>query len=369
MKKLLLAFGMITVLFPACTKKDNGNNDNNDLNRKNMLSNYAENYVIPAYANMLGKLTELKTKTESFTATPNEANLDALQQSWREAYTIWQRTEMLEFDPAEDASLRMYMNIYPVSVTKVNSNIASGTYNLEAFGSTDVQGFPALDFLLNGLAATNADIVGFYITDPLAQNRKKYLQDVVNKMVEKTQTVNNAWASYKTTFTDRTGTDVNSSLSKMVNAYVLYYERYLRSGKIGLPAGAMTGNALPQLTEAYYTPSLSNELAKTALNAVSNFYEGKSYDGATDGAGIKDYLASIGTMDKDKLMSDIISDEMNEAITALNNLNTPIKEAVVNNRPAVLGLYDQLQDVVPLLKVDMVSAFGISITYVDNDGD
>src|SRR5690606_26909640 len=125
MKKILLAFGITTVLFTSCSKNEGDNNDNNDLNRKNMLNNYAENYVIPAYENMLGKLTELKAKTESFTSTPNEANLTDLQQSWREVYTIWQRTEMLEFGPAEDASLRMYMNIYPVSVTKVNSNISS----------------------------------------------------------------------------------------------------------------------------------------------------------------------------------------------------------------------------------------------------
>jgi len=369
MKKLLLGLMMSTVLFAACNKKESNDSGSGDLDRKNMLGNYADNYIVSAYSNMLASLEDLKAKTDAFVISPDTAALSSLQQSWRNAYKVWQKTEMLEFGPAEDASLRMYMNIYPVSISKVNANIASGVYNFDAFGSTDVQGFPALDYLLNGLAATNTQAIAFYNNMPDAPNRRKYLQDVVEKMLQKTKQVSDAWSSYKTAFVASTGTDVNSSVSKMVNAYVLYYERFLRSGKIGLPAGAMTGNALPQLTEAYYSPSLSNELATTALQAVRDFYEGKSYNGATNGAGMRDYFAAIGTKENEKLIADILAEEMEQAQTALNALNTPIKDAVTNNRPTVLGVYDQLQDVVPLLKVDMVSAFGISITYVDNDGD
>lgn len=370
MKKLsfILATALMAVL-GACNKGSDGDDTSNDLNRKNMLMQYADNYIIPAYADMNTAMANLKSSTELFLTAPNEAKLAILQQNWRTAYTTWQRIEMLEFGPAEDASLRMYMNIYPASVSKINNNIVTGTYNLDAFSSTDVQGFPALDYLLNGLATTPADLVSFYTTEPQAANRKKYVQDVVNKMSEKLIAVSNAWTSYQSTFAEATGTDVNSSISKMTNAYVLYFERYLRSGKIGLPAGAMTGTALPTLTEAYYSPGLANDLARTAMNAVRDFYEGKSYDGTGDGVGMRDYLAAIGTKDNDQLIADIITEEMNQAMNALNMLNTPISEAVVNNRPAVLGVYDQLQDIVPLLKVDMVSAFGISITYVDNDGD
>ena len=68
-------------------------------------------------------------------------------------------------------------------------------------------------------------------------------------------------------------------------------------------------------------------------------------------------------------MADLVTKELNDASTALAAINTPLKDAVQNNRTAVLNTYEQIQQVVPLLKVDMVSAFGISITYVDNDGD
>jgi predicted lipoprotein len=279
---------------------------------------------------------------------------------------------MLEFGPAEEVSLRMYINTYPVTVSKVSANISSGSYDLEQFAHKDAQGFAAVDYLLNGIASTNAAVIELYTTDAQATNRKKYLQDVVAKMHSKVQSVNSSWATYETTFVNSTGTDASSSTSKMVNAFVLYYERYLRAGKIGLPAGVMTGVAKPELSEAFYSPDLQKELAVTSLTSVLNFYEGKSYGtgSGTVGPSMKSYLAAIGTKDDNgKLMADLISEELQQALTAMQNVNGSIAGNVTSNRPAMLQLYDELQQVVPLLKVDMVSAFGISITYVDNDGD
>ena len=278
---------------------------------------------------------------------------------------------MFEFGPDQATALRMYMNIYPVSVNKINSNITTGTYNLDQFGNTDAQGFPALDYLLNGLAGNNTAILAFYTSDGQAANRKQYLQAIVNKMNEKIAAVRDAWTGdYRNTFVAATGTDVSSSLSLMTNAFVLHYERYLRGGKIGLPVGAMTGTAAPQLTEAYYSPELSKDLALEGLEAINGIYEGKNFDGTANGSGFKDYLGAIGTKDEnDKPMADLITEELAQATTALSGLTTTIKDGVVNDRPTVLSIYQEIQQVVPLFKVDMVSAFGISITYVDNDGD
>lgn len=361
---------LLAALLTGCKKADDGNDDDDNFDRKALLTNYADNYVVPAYQDMVQKLDDFKAAVDQFTAGPDEAKLVTAQNKWKDAYVTWQKVEQLEFGPAEDVSLRMFMNIYPASVTRINSNLTAGAYDLNAFGNKDAQGFPALDYLLNGLAGTNQLIVAYYTTDAQATNRKQYLQDVTAHMVAMITNVSNQWTSYRNSFIENTGTDASSSFSGLVNSYVLYYERYLRSGKIGLPVGAMSGVAMPELTEAYYTPSLSKELALTSLAAVKAFYEGKSYDNSTDGNGMRDYFAAIGTKDESgKLLADVVTDEVDQVITGVQGLNGTIRNAVSTNRPAVLAIYDELQDVVPLLKVDMVSAFGISITYVDNDGD
>ncbi|GAA4460433.1 imelysin family protein [Nemorincola caseinilytica] len=355
----------------GCNKdKDKDNDTSVDFDRAAMLTNYADNYVIPAYADMAGKLTTLRTKIDEFAAAPDTTKLIAARTAWKEAYLTWQGVEVLEFGPEASISLRDFLNIYPVSVTKVNTNITSGSYDLEQFGNKDAQGFPALDYLLNGLATTNSAIVALYTTDAKATGRKQYLQTVAAKMLAKITAVKDAWGGYRGTFIAATSTSVTGSISLMTNAYVLYYERYVRSGKIGLPVGAMTGTAAPELTEAYYTPTLSKDLAIAAMNSVAAFYEGIYYNGSNNGMGFKDYLAAIGTKDDNGTpMANVIATEMEEVRTALTTIPAPITTAVTTNRAEVLKLYDQMQQVVPLLKVDMVSAFGISITYTDNDGD
>ncbi|MBW7912107.1 MAG: imelysin family protein [Taibaiella sp.] len=367
MKKWYLTAGILmmvlTTLSISC-KKNNDSPSDNGMDRKPMLENYASNYIVPAYADMVQQLSTLKTSVEVFTAHPDGTTQAAAQAAWRSAYITWQKVDLLEFGPAYDKSLRTYMNIYPVTVSKVEGNVSSGSYDLETFGSKDAQGFPALDYLLNGTTLDK------YTTDPQAANRKQYLLAVIEKMLQKTTEVRNEWNDYKNTFISNTGTDAGSSLSEMVNNYVLYYERYFRSGKIGLPVGAMSGVAKVDLTEAYYTQGLTKELALTAMTSVINFYSGKSYDGASTGESMKSYLAAIGTKDDNgTLMADLITQEMNEALAGIQNMNGSLQDNIQNNRTAVLNTYEQIQEVVPLLKVDMVSAFSISITYTDNDGD
>ena len=351
----------------ACTK-NGGKKDNTDqLDRKPMLTHYADEYVLPGYDALLQDLNTLKSKTDAFTGLPTTISLNELKVAWKEAYLSWQTVDMLEFGPAEEIGLRAYMNTYPATESKIDGNVASGTYNLETFGNKDAQGFPAIDYLINSRSVVAT--VDLFYGNALSPQYKAYLKAVVDKMIEKTTAVKTAWGSYRNTFIEATGTDAAGSLSKMTNAVVLYYERFLRSGKIGYPVGAMTGTALPGHVEAVYTPELSKTLAAKGMESFIAFYEGKTYGAQNTTNGMKDYLANIGTKDNGVLMSDIISQSLGEALTALNGLGGTLKDDVSNNRVAVLGVYDKLQGVVALLKVDMVSAFGISITYVDNDGD
>ena len=369
----LLGASLLLVLtfISSCDKKGIGTGkEDKTLDRKALFENYATHYIIPVYQSLNTELDALQQAAASFAASPDVSKLNALRANWYTAYLTWQKADMLEFGPAETQSLRSFLNIYPVTTTKVEQNITNGSYNLETFNNYDAQGFPALDYLIHGLAADDAAIIVYYTTEANAQARLTYLEAVIAKMKEKVAAVYAGWQSYQSDFINATGTDVEGSLSKMVNAFVLYYERFLRSGKIGYPVGAMTAQPLPTHCEAYYAPEKGKALAEEALKSVITFYEGRSFDGSQSGEGMKTYLAAIGTKDDaGTLMAEVISNELNAALTALNGVNGTLKDGVVNNRSQILGVYDLLQKAVASLKVDMVSAFGISITYVDNDGD
>ena len=104
---------------------------------------------------------------------------------------------------------------------------------------------------------------------------------------------------------------------------MLNYERYIRSGKIGIPAGALTpGTTFPDKVEAVYKKDLSLSLAKTAQQASFDFYNGKAYASTVTGYSIKEYLNSLGTKDaiSGKLLSTLITEQFDVCNTKLNAL-------------------------------------------------
>jgi len=370
MKKSLL-FSLLLVLAAwgviSCKKEEDGpSGGGTGPDRQALLVQWADSVVKPGYRSFNDKLAVLKTKTTAFSAAPTTATLLDARQAWQVAYLEWQKVELFEFGPAESISLRNHFNIYPADAAGINQNISSGSYDFELSTAIPQQGFPALDYLLNGIAADDAQIAQLYAN---SANHRRYLTDVVAKMDQTFGTVYSQWnGSYRDTFVNSTGTDASSSLSKVVNAYAHYYERYLRAGKIGIPAGAMTNVALPEKIEAYYSrgTTLPLQLAQTAHTAVQRFFVGHA-----GRPSLKAYLDALDAKDSrtGQKLSDIIAAQFGVSYQQLSSLG-PNLYTTIQNRPADARLsYDEMQKAVRMIKVDMTSAMGITLTYVDNDGD
>ncbi len=363
------------VLFFGCgkdqttTKKEDGNT----IDRKALLTNLADNIIVPAYADFKTKLDVMRSKSDAFVAQPNNANLLALRTAWQEAYINWQRVELFDFGPGQTFAIRSYFNIYPTNEAVIQANIASGNANLELPANYATQGFPALDYLINGVATDDAGIVAYYTTSTDATKRVNYLKQIVAQMNTAFTSVNNAWkGDFANSFKSKTAIDAGSSTSTLVNGYILNYERYIRSGKIGIPAGVMTpGQTFPNKVEAFYKKDLSLTLAKTAHQASYDFYNGKAYASNSTGYSIKSYLTSLSAKDavSGTLLSDIIATQFEVCTAKLNTLNNNLSSQVTNNNQLMVDTQVQMQKLVKLLKVDMTSAMSITITYTDNDGD
>ena len=126
--------------------------------------------------------------------------------------------------------------------------------------------------------------------------------------------------SYRDTFINNTGLDAASPTSQLVNAYVLNYERYIRSGKFGIPSGAMStsgGSIFPDKVEAFYKKDLSLVLAKTAHQTSIDFFNGKSVTDASDGPSLKSYLDALEA--KDNTSGQLLSTIINAQFTAANS--------------------------------------------------
>jgi predicted lipoprotein len=68
-------------------------------------------------------------------------------------------------------------------------------------------------------------------------------------------------------------------------------------------------------------------------------------------------------------LSTVIDNQFLTIFEELNNINGPLSEEIINNKSQITQTYQELQQLVPYMKVDMTSALGVLITYQDNDGD
>ncbi|GLU53641.1 imelysin family protein [Dyadobacter frigoris] len=347
--------------------------DVQDKNRKDMLTNLADNIIIPSYASFQAKFDLMLAKRTAFLVKPEQLELVALRQAWADAYVEWQKVELFEFGPGEKYSIRNYFNIYPANVAGINSDISELIPNFEVPASYDRQGFPALDYMINGVGADDAAILAYYGAPTEGAKRLAHLNRLTNRMGGLINKVRADWSSTaRETFVNKTGLDIGSSSSLMVNAYVLHYERYIRSGKFGIPSGAML-NGIPaaEKVEGFYKKDLSLTLAKTAQQAFVDFFNGKNFTTGVEGASLKTYLNALGAKDSatGKTLSEILNTQFEVIKTKLNALKPNLYDEVKSNNQAMKDTYTEMQKAVRMLKVDMTSAMSITITYTDNDGD
>ena len=356
-----------TLIFTACSTEDDnggdgGGNETDNFDRGAMLANWADNIIIPAFSNFESSTQQLEDLTAAFTADPSEENLAALRSQFKSSYLDFQTVAMFDIGKAEQLNYRRFLNTYPLAASDVEEKIASGSYNLELPSSFKEQGFPAMDYLLYGIGETEAEIVAAYSSE----NYKNYLLDVAKRINSLTAEVNASWqGDYRDSFVENTSSSSTGSVDMFTNKYIMYFEAFLRSGKIGYPSGILTGSPSPINVEAYYSEDISKELYLKAVQSTAEFFNGKSFNGSQTGKSYKQYLEYL---DRSELANDI-ANQFGAIESQASNLNASLKEQVETNNTLMLAAHDELQKEVVLLKLDMVQALSISINYVDSDGD
>lgn len=138
---------------------------------------------------------------------------------------------------------------------------------------------------------------------------------------------------------------------------------------MGIPGGVFSGTPAPQNIEAFYNGTISKQLFLEGLGAVQDFFNGVAYNGGAQGESLSDYLDALNTVKDGADLSTIINNQFEEARTAVQSLGTFTQELENNPPIAFLEAYNEVQRIVPLIKVDMVSALSISIDFADADGD
>ena len=235
------------------------------------------------------KIGEMQTAAGTFISNPTQTSLQELKTAFQTAWLSWQNAAQYEFGPAEEVFLRNSLNNFPADTEQIDDNIASGSYDFDQPDDYD-KGFPALDYLLHGLAQNDAATIDQF-SNASGEPYRTYLTAIITDMLERVTHTRDAWINgYKQTFLENTGTAAGTSLSLIINGLNHNFELIKRE-KIGIPAGVLTsGFTNPDRVEAFYGGS-SLALAVAALEASKSLFLGRNVTG-NNGTGLDDYLSA-----------------------------------------------------------------------------
>jgi len=367
MKNILLSIVLIALAI-GCSSSDNSetNNTSKGYDRNAILSNWADNIIIPAYENYTAKVTILSDKAAALTAAADEGKLAEVRAAWLEAYIAYQYVAMYDIGKATELYLKQSANTYPTDVAAIQANITSGNYNFNLPSQYSKQGFPALDYLLNG-QGNDSQTVSFLSTT----NSAAYLNAVINQIKMIATTVTSDWKnSYRNQYVNNNGTSVSSSVNKTTNNFIKNLEKDIRSSKLGIPSGVFSnGTTFANKVEAYYKNDVSRTLLNAGIQAEIDFFNGKTFNSSATGASLKSALDDTNAVRENKNLSNIINDQFQASLVANNALSNSFSQQITSDNTKMLAAYAALQRNVVYLKVDMMQALNITIDYVDGDGD
>ena len=371
--KIFISISILSIFIISCSSSpDDEQSIIPEFDRSAVLKNYADNIIIPRLNNFRSSVDYLRESVDAYVDSPDITTYTELHNSWLEAYINWQYVEMFNIGKAEEIMFFSKTNTYPVNEGRIQENINNEKTDLSNPNDWSCQGFPGLDYMIHGIADSENEIINQYIQNPL---NGKYLKVVLNELNDNTDLVLNDWDTYRNTFVNSVENTATSAFNMLTNDFVYYFEKGLRTNKIGIPSGVFSNNPLSNKVEAYYSSKngiedVSRDLIENALNAVDLVFQGKSSNQSPVGPSFKTYLDFIkaNNVSADDIGSIVVT-KIQTANQKILNLNKKFINQVENDNGKMLAAFDALQTIVVNLKTDMLSLFNVAVDYTDADGD
>lgn len=314
----------------------------------------------------------LEASLDVYSATPDEATLQAARKAHSKAMDVWSEVELFQFGPLSSSAealgkdvkqgkgIRELIYAWPQTVrARVEEQVVTQNY-LKSFEGdtvfTSARGLFALDYLLfysgSDTSCTANSVCGKawakQDADGLAGLKRDYAAAVGHDIVSRIDSLLEMWSptggNFRPVFVDYTGYDNEQQAMTILAWALLYAEREVKDWKLGVPAG-YTASSPVTLPEQPYS-ARSTEAIRGNLRGFRALYEGCGDSG--EGLGIDDWLIGVG---HPELAQDIV--------TALQGAQAAADAApalATATQAELQELYRAIKALTDLLKNDLFGA-------------
>lgn len=355
-----LLFGLV-----SCMDQLTPEEPADDFDKTVMLIHLADEVIVPAYQDLVASLSSFKVNVIAFEHEKTVDNLNQAKASFELAYHDFQRVSLFEIGPAANLGFDAAVNRFPADTSQMEANFTKTDVNLGTGENVGAKGFPAMEYILYFYG--NEMVT--YPNEASTLAKISYLMQVLVDVETIATSIYQEWTnSYAATFIAADGSDVGSSLGKLTNAFSMALEQ-IKNVKLGIPLGKQTlNNPRVDLVEGKYA-NISAQLALTQTQSLYDFYLGKTTTGI-NGIGFDDYVLHLNAASNGQNLHAQITAGFELALSQLDAISDPMAKTILTDDSSVQAAYTTFQStLIRLIKVDMSSAFGVQISYVDNDGD
>jgi predicted lipoprotein len=323
-----------------------------------VLDNIARNVLLPGYNELAARGRELAVSADALVSSPNLAALKRAQQAWRAVLLAWRRTQSFVHGPATDLGVAGRIVFWPSRRQTVDRVLRAtrpiDDVYVQELGANAV-GLTALEIMLFDIRRDDAARIGA-LAGPQGDRQRQYLQALAHDLEAKTRLLESAWqgpGGYAAKFAAGGQQQLNLLVNDMLAA---------------IEAGAQ--NRLQVVIDRQAASQLPTDLVEGGLSGTSQQGVAALLAGASaafkggEGAGLDDYLAQLKSPAARR-----VDAQFQKTIAAVTVIDSPLEQAITTRAAAVRLARDECRALEILIKTEVASTLGVTLTFKSTDGD
>jgi predicted lipoprotein len=332
--------------------------------RERMVEQLGSNVLASGWQEISARCRELTNCLGQLVDDPNQSTIDKARAAWLAAAEASTQMRCFQSGPIADRDWSTTFNYWKVLPDRIQGVLQSSTNSVDQASldnlGCETKGLFALEFLLFQQPSTNQNVPPI-LAALAGQNRERthsYLLALGRELAHQATVIANDWntlasSGAQTKFAKGGQQSVNLLVNQLAACLEDVSQNHLHFVLV-----------LPKpLSRQLYRVERSR--SGTSLQGVLATLEGSQrlFQGG-GGLGLKDAVKQVNPG-----LEKRIADQFDTTIKSVRALGAPLEQAVVNNRPALEKAYENARALEVLIKVDAVSALGVTLTFSSNDGD
>lgn len=327
------------------------------VSKQAALAGIARNVLLPGYAALAARCAALTTAADDLASAPSAGSLKKTQQAWIAVLLAWRRTQAFVQGPTTDLNVYGRFQFWPLRPQAIDrvlrdKNLIDAAY-VDSLGANAVGLFP-LESLLFDPGKDAAVLAAF--TGPQGERRRHYVQAIAHELESKARLAQRAWegpSGYAAKFASGGQDSLNLLVNDMLEAVEVGAQGRLRL--------VMEWNAAkvlrPQAVEGGLSAASQAALVSLLTGAEERFNGG-------GGVGLDDYLRTLNSQAAERVKA-----QFRKTIAAVKAIEVPLDQTTTSTQQSVGNAHEECRALEILLKAEIASNLGVTLTFTSTDGD